>query len=153
MNIATHVSLLAPSQKTDQMFHRILNTSNLSFVGVQRPPSWALRSRFDEGDVYVSTFADSDIFLGFAIVIEKNGAPYVWSIAVHPDYRGKSVGTQLLEAIRKTETVRRRDFIELAVKPDNPAQITYFRSGYRVRAVARGFYGEEGDGLLMRRDL
>lgn len=149
--ITTEIKLLTKEEKTEVVFNRLVHITDKSFDGVQLPPSRILYNRFEFGDVYVSRLAG--IILGYAIVVEKDGAPYIFIIAVDPHYRGQSVGTQLLEAIRKDASIHRKDFIELAVKPDNPAQKLYFDAGYRVRAVARGFYGEEGDGLLMRRDL
>ena len=150
--ITTEIKLLSDNEKKDEaVFNRLVQITDESFEGVQCPPTRILYNRYEFGDVYVSRL--TGIILGFAIVVEKNGCPYIFIIAVDSHYRGQSIGTQLLEAIRQTETMRRKDFIELAVKPDNPAQKLYFDAGYRVRAVARGFYGDEGDGLLMRRDL
>lgn len=157
IQIKTSVQLLQPEEKTEDIIREIIRINNASFVGVQRASEGIIRSRVLTSDVYISLFrmptASADRILGFALVTEKAGAPYVFAIAVDPNYRGMSVGGQLLEAIRQTETKRRKPYIELAVKPSNPAQRLYFSAGYRVRAVARGFYGDEGDGLLMRREL
>ena len=140
---------VSQEEKTDKVFDMVAAVCYSSFDGVQRPPEGILRDKFLTGDVFFA--ACDDIFAGFAIVIQRLDHPYLWTIAVAEDYRGYGVGRRLLNEI--TEDNRDAGYIELVCKVDNPAQRLYFDAGYRVVRVDRSFYGAEGPGLVMRREV
>lgn len=135
----------------DGDFDQILKISDESFEGQQRPPLGILRSHFEADDVFV--WHDAETIYAFAIVTERFGAPYIWTIAVDLSVRGHGFGTALLREIEAHYRGAGRGSIGLTCKTDNPAQKLYFDCGYRVERVAQKYYGPEGDGLFMRRVL
>jgi len=138
--------------RQDWWFAQIRNLCFDSFTGMQRPPEGILRHQYDTAGVFIATpFGRPDELTGFAIVTQKNGQPYVWSIAVKESYRGQGIGSYLLKEI--ITEYPEADYIELICRVDNPAQKLYFDMGWRPYNIAKRFYGDEGDGLVMRRKL
>lgn len=142
-------------------FNRILEINNLSYSGIQSPKASILLNAYNQGDVYI-TYNDSrilagfvDDIVGFAIVIDymDNFEPLLWSIAVHPSYRGQGFATSMLMEVEKDSRALGARTIRLTVHLDNPAQKLYFDAGYRVVNVARNHYLNEGDGLVMKKIL
>jgi ribosomal protein S18 acetylase RimI-like enzyme len=88
---------------------------------------------------------------GFAIV--KNvSQPYLWSIAVHPNFQGAGIGGCLLRNIITQYTQTGSKEITLHVAADNPAQRLYFDHGFRVKNVEENYF-DPIDGLVMVKKL
>src|SRR5579871_1571223 len=79
--------------------------------------------------------------------------PYISTIDTRKDYRGMGVATQLLKLAEAEAKNRGYDKIALHVNVSNAAQKLYFDCGYRAVDVVDGFYGEDGDALLMVKKL
>lgn len=81
----------------------------------------------------------------------------VQGVAVHPDRRGRGVGTALLRAAESAARAQGARKIWLGVFSTNPrAQALYAREGYVVEGVRRGEWcidGVDVDDLLMARYL
>lgn len=138
---------LQKDHKTKSLFEKLVEIHDASFDGVQRPPVDLLKNYYLNWDTFV-LYLD-DVPVGFAIVIGRSPEmSYLWTIAVHPEHRGKGVGERLLREI----AVSTKNPIELTCKVDNPAQKLYFDNGYRVTGLARDYYGVEGHGLMMRKE-
>ena len=143
--------IVKPEDKTDYMLRTLIQISDESFKGIDRPPHGIFKEHFDRDDVFVRgipTFTS-----GFAIVTERGGCPYLWSIAVRLEIRGQGAGRGLLDEIETHYRQQGAQRIELTCKIDNPAQKLYFDAGYRAFRVAPRYYQHEGDGLMMRRVL
>jgi ribosomal protein S18 acetylase RimI-like enzyme len=130
--------------KTKSLYNKLLVIHDASFTGVERPPEPLFRQMYLSADVFVSYIDGEPV--GVAIVIDRASEPYLWTIAVNPEHRRMGVGERLLREISGVFKTT-----ELTCKIDNPAQKLYYDNGYRVTGVARGYYGIEGDGLMMRR--
>ncbi|MMZ59178.1 putative acetyltransferase [compost metagenome] len=62
----------------------------------------------------------------------KNDEFYLDSIAVHPDYQGHGIGTEMLRLFERQALKRGYDKIMLLVDQDNPAaRKLYLRQGYQ----------------------
>lgn len=156
------VQKLTKLQKSNTAyFNRILEINNLSYSGVQRPTPEILLNAYNQGDVYVS-YNLHGVFagfvgevIGFAIVIDymDNYEPLIWSIAVHPDKRGQGIATRMLMEIEEDVRFHFAKQIRLTVNVNNPAQKLYFDAGFRVKNILRKHYLEEGDGLMMVKNL
>ena len=128
-----------------------LNINRACFPTDERAPDGVFFNHWDNGTVFVS--CEDDKIVGFAIVTMLAGEPFVWTIAVLPEYRGQGIGGDLLYEIWQWAQQKGERFIDLTVKTSNPAQKLYFDSGYRVVKFLRRYYLGGGDGLLMRRTV
>jgi [ribosomal protein S18]-alanine N-acetyltransferase len=76
------------------------------------------------------------------------------SLAVNPDYRRRGLAGALmhstLRSLRRTGARR----VSLMVRPANHAAHTFYRSfGFRRVRLARGYYEDGGDAIIMARAL
>jgi ribosomal-protein-alanine N-acetyltransferase len=93
--------------------------------------------------------------VGFVVadVVRRDGRPWghVKDLAVHPDRRGRGVGSQLLGATLQVLAAR-TDRVALEVRASNEAaQGLYRRFGFEVRRRDPGYYRDGEDALLMVR--
>ena len=95
-----------------------------------------------------------DALVGYAVVDRWSGHNHLISIAVHPDRRGKGIGTGLMAALQQ-ELEKGRPF-RLEVRKSNlPALEFYRRHGFHKTGVVEGYYSDGEDAILMEktRDL
>ena len=91
-----------------------------------------------------------DKVVGFLLSTYKEG-PYIYNIAVLPEYRNQGVATALIN--KCNEFYKEHDFTYLYVDVNNPAQKLYFDLGYRVKSIKECFYGTMQDALVMVKSL
>jgi ribosomal protein S18 acetylase RimI-like enzyme len=135
---------LGDSYKTGFMIDSLWAINEACFAGSERAPKGVF-------EYYVHTF---DVFvwnppkpMGFAIVDQPESTPRLWTLAVHPEYRGKGLGAILLGQVHGVfpETT-------LNVRVDNVSAIVlYLKSGYKIEKLLKGYYLNGVDGLSMRR--
>ena len=140
--------------RQDNTFEEIAAINYAAFDPMERAPNGILRNIFDTGDVFVTYSPDGKV-LAYAFLTEKLNEPYVWSIAVHENYRGQGLASHLLDEVedfvRATSTA---NGILLTVHVNNAmAQRLYLAKGYRVLKFLTNYYGSNESGLMMRRPL
>ena len=140
--------------RQDNTFEEIAAINYAAFDPMERAPNGILRNIFDTGDVFVTYSPDGKV-LAYAFLTEKLNEPYVWSIAVHENYRGQGLASHLLDEVedfvRATSTA---NGILLTVHVNNAmAQRLYLAKGYRVLKFLTDYYGSNESGLMMRRPL
>ena len=140
--------------RQDNTFEEIAAINYAAFDPMERAPKGILRNIFDTGDVFVTYSPDGKV-LAYAFLTEKLNEPYVWSIAVHENYRGQGLASHLLDEVedfvRATSTA---NGILLTVHVNNAmAQRLYLAKGYRVWKFLTDYYGSNESGLMMRRPL
>lgn len=87
--------------------------------------------------------------VGYVIASYIEDFGHIVSIAVHPDYRNRGIGSKLLEAIEKKLISRGIRIITLEVSINNKTAIKMYRKhGYKSVKKLRNYYGNE-DALLM----
>lgn len=145
------VRLLAREFKTKSMYDRLYDITKQSFTGIQLPPEVTFKYAYLHDDVHVKEHGSAVI--GYAMVGERDEEPYIVSIAVDPAYRGLGAGHQLLAAVIERARWAKKNHVSLTCMIDNPAQKVYYDLGFRVVGVAKRFYEDEGDGLMMRIEL
>lgn len=70
----------------------------------------------------------------------------VLNLAVHPDYRRRGVGRQMVERLISKLTQHRRDKITLEVRERNlPAQLFFKALGFQAVRVLREYYPDTGE--------
>lgn len=132
--------------KTEELCQRLMQINRLCFKGVECPKEAPFRYEFNRGTVY--TVAIAEVIIGYALISRWASGPFLWNIAVIPQYRGLGLGTQLL---REIFFVEENEPIELTVNVNNPAQKLYFDEGFRAVRVIPKYYGSEA-GIRMRRN-
>ena len=140
--------------RQDNTFEEIAAINYAAFDPMERASKGILRNIFDTGDVFVTYSPDGKV-LAYAFLTEKLNEPYVWSIAVHENYRGQGLASHLLDEVedfvRATSTA---NGILLTVHVNNAmAQRLYLAKGYRVLKFLTDYYGSNESGLIMRRPL
>jgi ribosomal protein S18 acetylase RimI-like enzyme len=117
------------------------------YSGVELPTREMFERLVKGGDIFL--FGNA---VGYALVTPST-VPLLVSIAVLPASQGVGIGKDLLREVSNYYRSQGRQQIVLHCKTDNPAQILYFKEGYRVTAYLRNYYKPEGDGLEMRKML
>jgi len=100
---------------------------------------------------------EDDRVVGYAIAqhLPGNDVADVHNIAVIEEYRGKGVGSSLLDQLIVWCEARQPDAIMLEVRADNEAaQSLYVSRGFHAIATRPGYYQPAGvDALVMRREV
>lgn len=106
-------------------------------------------------DVWVMDSVDktSSELAGFLVAKIDRGVGYILTVEVPNKHRGQGIGTLLVEACEKT--YKRRGFkqVRLEVFTENPAQIMYFKLGYRVNGFKKDYYEKGKSAILMVKTL
>jgi [ribosomal protein S18]-alanine N-acetyltransferase len=95
-----------------------------------------------------------EMLVAYLIISRYADAWHVMNVAVHDDYRGHGIATQLLNRLFElTEGDDRRGYT-LEVRVSNTAAIRlYERLGFVARGVRRGYYTDNReDALIMWKD-
>lgn len=95
------------------------------------------------------------ILIGYCSVVLVRKSALIVSLAVRPAYRGRHVGSKLLQdAINLSKTQFNVNGIELQVSVDNKTAISlYSKFGFLAGRTIRNYYGQGKDGLSMRLQL
>ena len=89
-----------------------------------------------------------DALVGYAVVDRRSGHNHLISIAVHPDSRGKGIGTGLMTALQ--QKLEKGRLFKLEVRKSNlPALEFYRRHGFHETGVVEGYYSDGEDAVLM----
>jgi ribosomal-protein-alanine N-acetyltransferase len=81
------------------------------------------------------------------IIFSRDG--HILSLAVHPEYRKRGIGKELIQQVIGFPHVRK---VRAEVRKSNRgAQAFYLRLGFRFVAVVPNYYGDE-DALIVERD-
>src|SRR4030042_4893985 len=91
------------------------------------------------------TLVDEDrgIIRGYALLLFHSGTSLgrLYSIAVHPHYRGRDIGEELLFEIEKIAIERDCVYLRLEVRSDNdPARSLYLKFGYKKIGIIPEYY-------------
>jgi ribosomal protein S18 acetylase RimI-like enzyme len=108
-------------------------------------------------DVWVAEKTDCDCgfcnpikeIIGFLAGEVRRNQGYIGTINVDPKHRRRGIAAKLLTAAE--DFYRKGGFTEvrLEVEQNNPAQTLYFKMGYRVHAVRKGWYEDGSTALYM----
>ena len=144
-------AVLRPMSVTD--LQQVIRIEHTSF-----PTPWTLELFVRELSLKFSHNFVLDLLgmvIGYVNFWVVAGEMHIMSIAVHEDYRGKRVGTMLLE--RSLAYARRHgaEYVYLEVRKGNLAAMALYRGmEFEVVGVRKGYYTDTGeDALIMARHL
>ena len=139
----------AHEQDIDQMM-------NIEELCYDHPwPREAFEQEIEQDDVgYGMVAEDEGLLVGFLSGMISADEFHLHNIAVHPDFQGKGIGRELIEAV---ETYcRERNFrrILLEVREDNQvARRLYLGLGFQAAGTRKDFYGPGQDADLYTKQL
>jgi ribosomal protein S18 acetylase RimI-like enzyme len=107
-------------------------------------PNIQLLESIHDGQLWVAEV--EGVIAGFLLSIYRDG-PYVYNVAVLPQYRNKGIASKLFETFELEN--KEFGFYYLYVDYRNPAQKLYFDLGYRVTSIKKDFYGKSENALVM----
>lgn len=132
----------------------ILKIEKLSFTTPWSKQAF-LSELLDNDRAYYLVAKVNDRPVGYIGIWLVAGEGHVTNIAVHPDYRRRGIGNQLLLAIEKLALERGVNRLTLEVRVSNEgAQRLYRKLGYMPAGIRRRYYRDnDEDALIMWKDL
>lgn len=97
---------------------------------------------------------EEDRLIAYVSLLFHEGTRYlrVYSIAVHPDFRGKSLGQRLMEQTARVACEYKAEKITLEVKESNtPAIGLYMKNGFIPAGIKPCYYHDGSDAIYMQR--
>lgn len=87
--------------------------------------------------------------IGFIIIREEEASIHILNLAVHPNYRNKKVGTDIINFIIDLYKNKFNKFY-LEVRINNSVAISLYKKfGFKIEKLLKNYYGENKDGYLM----
>ena len=122
---------------------------------------------FHEHDPYIYMEMYEKVSSGFYVAVDAGevigytvgyisvpGKGRIFTLAVKEAYRGRGVGTQLINKICDVLNEKGVSVASLEVRMNNiPAQHFYLRRGFVPAWVERGYYTDGEDALVMKKEL
>ena len=89
-------------------------------------------------------YEQDGIVKGYAIIDIINDNAQLANIAVHPQYRGRGIGTELLNWCIEFGKKHGGRIITLEVREKNcDAQMFYFKNGFKIKGIIRDYYVDD----------
>jgi len=110
---------------------------------------------------FVSAIKDCDVIagvyeneiMGYVLGEVHGDTGHIVSLVVDPAYQGRGFGRILLEEVEKFYATKDLKKIRLEVHIDNPAQMLYFKAGYRVAGFKPKYYSNGSPAIAMSKSL
>ncbi|MCH7528864.1 MAG: ribosomal protein S18-alanine N-acetyltransferase [Candidatus Marinimicrobia bacterium] len=118
-------------------------------------PREAFEEEIGNGVAGIGMVAEDDgIIVGFITGLTMAQELQVHNIAVHPDYQGRGIGRQLMEAVDDLGRAGDYQRISLEVRQDNDiACKLYLSLGFKAVGTRKDFYGPGQDASLYTKEL
>ena len=95
-----------------------------------------------------------ETILGFVMGYTSGTYGAVYTLDVHPGYRRKSIGIELIKALEKKLAVMGAKAIRLEAALDKPGALELYRNaGYRERELVKNYYGRGNHAVRMWKKL
>lgn len=90
-------------------------------------------------------------YAGVWVILEEG---HITNVAVHPDYRGRGLGEQMMRSIMGRAKAQGAERVTLEVRASNDvAQQLYTKLGFVSRGLRKGYYTDtKEDALIMWKD-
>lgn len=112
-------------------------------------------ANYDISFPYVVIHSQLRRIIGYVIFWLINDEAQISNFALHPDFRGRSLGGEVLSRILELIQNRGGKEVILEVRPSNmPARMLYAKFGFKVVGVRKQYYNfPREDALLMAKEL
>jgi ribosomal-protein-alanine N-acetyltransferase len=102
-------------------------------------------------DVWIGE--DEGQIVGYTVCDVEDGVVHIVTLEIAPEFRRKGFGEALMGAAETYYLKKGIKKMKLEVHTDNPAQILYFKLGYRVVGVQEGYYSNGSMAIVMTKTL
>jgi len=132
----------------------ILKIEKLSFTTPWSKQAF-LSELLDNDRAYYLVAKVNDRAVGYIGIWLVAGEGHITNVAVHPEYRRRGIGHQLLTAVERLASERGVTRLTLEVRVSNEAaQSLYRKLGYAPAGIRRRYYRDnDEDALIMWKDL
>ncbi len=132
----------------------ILKIEKLSFSTPWSKQAF-LSELLDNDRAYYLVAKVNDRAVGYIGIWLVAGEGHITNVAVHPEYRRRGIGHQLLTAVERLASERGVTRLTLEVRVSNEAaQSLYRKLGYAPAGIRRRYYRDnDEDALIMWKDL
>jgi ribosomal-protein-alanine N-acetyltransferase len=127
----------------------VLHIESLSFASAWPHNAFVNEIRDNKLAHYFVGRIDGEIvaYGGIWVILEDS---HVTTIAVHPDYRGRRFGEEMLVHLLEEAIAARASWITLEVRESNTvAQRLYRKYGFTVVSTRRGYYSDNNENALV----
>lgn len=104
---------------------------------------------------YLLTYAEALVACdnrvgGFVVGYTSGKRGLIYTLDIHPDYRGKGMGSTLLRSMEELLVAKGARMLRLEVATENPAALAlYHKAGYRKGCLIKDYYGLGRDAWRM----
>jgi ribosomal-protein-alanine N-acetyltransferase len=139
------------AEMDDQLREIILQIDEAAF-GPESLNKWSLPLFHHYGSIYIARYHGEPA--GAAELVRDWHDPalvYLYGYAVAPQFRGKGIGTILLQTIMETLPLAGFRRLQLTVHPENQTALHIYRDKFGMRALEfiSNYYGPGEDRLLL----
>ncbi len=133
--------------------HQMAELDKICFRAPWSEASFTADIRDNKRALYV-TAADGDRVVGYAGMWVIFDEGHITNVAVHPDYRGRHLGKQIVEFLIEEAKKYGVESQTLEVRPSNaPALALYKNLGFYPAGLRKGYYSDNGeDAIIMWRN-
>jgi len=141
---AMRIDVMTPADLT-----AVLRIEELSFTTAWPQNAFANEIRDNKlAHYFVGRVGDAVVAYGGIWVILEDS--HVTTIAVHPDYRGRKLGEEMLLKLLDEAIAQGASWITLEVRESNEsAQRLYRKYGFTTVSTRRGYYSDNGENALV----
>jgi ribosomal-protein-alanine N-acetyltransferase len=140
---------LEVAEMTSADIAAVLHIEALSFASAWPQNAFVNEIRDNKLAHYFVGRLDGEIvaYGGIWVILEDS---HVTTIAVHPDFRGRKLGEELLVHLLEEAIAARASWITLEVRESNTtAQRLYRKYGFTVVSTRRGYYSDNNENALV----
>lgn len=113
------------------------------------------------GEMFLSASKKNNVWVaeedgkivGFLLAGERGNRGYIETVNIPKSARRRGIASELIKVCEREFQKRGRTEVVLEVHVENPAQLLYFRLGYRVTAFRRHYYKPHCHALTMTKKL
>lgn len=119
-------------------------------------PKFVLRQLFDISQDYFLVAEEEDQVMGYALgnIIKNTHQGWVLSLGVHPEARGKKLGSLLTQQLMDILANGLSTEILLTVHPDNAAALKIYEAlGFKATGTFDNYYNDHETRMVMKKKL